>query len=198
MQKPHSDARTLVNCSVSSSELGFACRFLHREEYTEQQAGCYISLLWIWIMFFCFWETNLCLGYSQNPISESLKLKSHFWIEVLFSGASESLPSDEHIWTSPQYLQVFWLICVLLLLFICSLCVHIYLVLKLLFSASLSLICGGTGHGFPEAPLVSLKEYDVHWKQRKTYMVNLKWKFISPILLGLKTPQLSACDSTNF
>lgn len=182
MQKPYSDARALVNCSGSSSELGFACRFLHREEYIEQQSGCYISLSWIWIMFFCFWETNLCLGYSQNPVSESLKLKSHFWTEVLSSGASESLPSNEHIWTHPLNIykssgsSVFYCCC-----FICSLCVHIYLVLKLLFSASLSLICGGRGHGFPEATLVSLKEYDVHWKQRKTYMVDLKWKFISPI-----------------
>ena len=148
MQKPYSDARAHVNCSVSSSELGFACRFLHREEYTEQQSGCYISLLWIWIMFFCFRETNLCLGYSQNPISEPLKHKSHFWIGVLSSGASESLPSDEHIWTHPLNIHnssgssVFYCCC-----FICSLCVHIYPVLKLLFSASLSLICEGRGRG---------------------------------------------------
>lgn len=106
------------------------------------------------------------------------------------------LPSDEHIWTSPQYLQVFWLICVLLLLFICSLCVYIYLVLKLLFSASLSLICGGTGAWISRSNTCKFKEYDVHWKQRKTYMVNLNEKFISPILLGLKTPQLCLWQHT--
>ena len=137
-------ARAHVNCSISSSEFGFPCRFHDREESTEQHSGCYISLLWICMTFFCFWETDLCLGYSQNPISEPLELKPHFWIRMLSSEASRPLPSDDHLWTHPFNLHnssgssVFYCC-----YFVCSVCVHIYPVSRLLFSASLSLMLGG-------------------------------------------------------
>lgn len=153
MHQPHSDGGTHMNCSISSSKYGFPCRFHHREECTELHSSCYIGLLWIWIMFFCFWETNLCLGYSQNPISEPLKLKPHFWVGTppLIPGGLLAASHFNSLPTFLQSTQFLWLICVLLLFHLFYVSVHISPVVRSLFLASLSLIL----EGFPEARLLS-------------------------------------------
>lgn len=139
-------ARAHVNCSISSSEFGFPCRFHDREESTEQHSGCYISLLWICMMFFCFWETDLCLGYSQNPISEPLELKPHFWIKMLSSEASRPLPSDDRLWTHRFNLHnssgssVFY--CGY---FLCSVCSHLSSIKIVIFSLTFSDLPGWVG-----------------------------------------------------
>lgn len=63
--------------AVSWWEFGFLCRFHHREEYTEQYSGCYISVMNLnYVFFFFFAFEKLILPrifkfwslYKQRPI----------------------------------------------------------------------------------------------------------------------------------
>lgn len=99
--------------ATSCSEFGFSCQFHHREEYTEQHSGCYISLLWIEIMFFCFWETNLSLGYPQNPISETLNWRTMTGLGCCSLWPLGSCPSQLSwvmpiLCTHPSNLHISW------------------------------------------------------------------------------------------
>lgn len=149
-------------------------------------------------MFFCFWETNLCLGYSQKSNFWVFKLKSHFWMRCSFLGPLSALLVMSISGHPLNIYKSSGLICVLLLLFICSLCVHIYSSIEIVvFSLTLSWFCGGMGMDFRSTTCKFKRIWCSLETKENLHGKNLKWN-ISYITWTLKLPQLSACDSTNF